>query len=54
MFAAVRYGWPVCLAISEAIASAKPVGAVRPVPTAVPPAASSYSPSADVVTGSMS
>jgi hypothetical protein len=54
LFAAVRNGWPVSPAISAAIASPKPGGAFRPVPTAVPPAASSYRPAADAVTRSLS
>ena len=45
----MRNGYPVSAAIWLAIASANPGGAFRPVPTAVPPAASSYSPSAERV-----
>ena len=40
LFRAVTNGWPVSRAISFAIRSPKSAGAVMPVPTAVPPAAS--------------
>ena len=41
LLGAVRKGRPVRSATSAAAASAKPGGALRPVPTAVPPRASS-------------
>ena len=44
LFAAVTNGLPVNSAIFAATATLKPLGALRPVPTAVPPSASSYSP----------
>ncbi|MNT81423.1 hypothetical protein D3C72_2210180 [compost metagenome] len=40
LFGAVTKGRPVILEISSATFSAKPIGALRPVPTAVPPWAS--------------
>ncbi|MNI63387.1 hypothetical protein D3C73_1187530 [compost metagenome] len=40
LFGAVTKGRPVILEISLATFSAKPIGAFRPVPTAVPPCAS--------------
>ena len=40
LFLAVTKGWPVSRAISLAMRSPKSAGAVMPVPTAVPPAAS--------------
>ena len=40
LFGAVTKGWPVSPAISFAIRSPKSAGALMPVPTAVPPAAS--------------
>ena len=50
LFAAVTNGYPISVAISAAICSPNPGGAFSPVPTAVPPAASSYRPSAEAVT----
>ena len=44
LLGAVTNGLPVSLAISAATLSENPGGAFRPVPTAVPPTASSYSP----------
>jgi hypothetical protein len=44
LFGAVINAFPVRLAMMEAISRLKPGGAFRPVPTAVPPAASSSSP----------
>ena len=44
LFAAVTYGTPVIDAICAATASPNPAGAFSPVPTAVPPMATSSSP----------
>ena len=44
LFGAVTNGRPVSSASRAATASPKPAGAFRPVPTAVPPIASSYRP----------
>ena len=45
LFDAVTNGRPVSIAISVATSTLKPLGAFKPVPTAVPPRASSSSPS---------
>ena len=47
LFAAVTNGYPVAAAIRAATSTANPGGALSPVPTAVPPAASSYKPAQD-------
>ena len=47
LLGAVTNGLPVSSAISLAMSREKSLGAFRPVPTAVPPAASRYSPSRD-------
>ena len=44
LLGAVTKGRPVMSAIRSATFSAKPIGAFRPVPTAVPPCASSIRP----------
>ena len=44
MLGAVTNGYPVASAISDATSAPNPGGAFSPVPTAVPPTASSYSP----------
>ena len=49
LFGAVKNGCPVSRAISDAIFSPNPAGALSPVPTAVPPAASLYNPLIDIL-----
>ena len=49
LLGAVRKGRSVSLATSSAATVSKPRGALRPVPTAVPPRASSYRPSRALV-----
>jgi hypothetical protein len=50
LFGAVTNGWPISSAIFVAISLLKFGGAFKPVPTAVPPAASSNRPASDART----
>ena len=53
LLGAVTNGWPVSRAIRSATLSLNPGGALRPVPTAVPPIASSSSPARACATAAM-
>ena len=52
LLGAVTNGYPVAAAISAATSAPNPGGALSPVPTAVPPTASSYRPAQESVSPS--
>ena len=52
LLGSVTNGMPVAAASSSATATSKPSGALRPVPTAVPPSARRYSPASEASSSS--